>query len=260
MTEPHSTGPAPPLLRRGAATLPKTAIVLPMMLLFLFGILEYSRYVMLLQVMNNAAREGCRYAVMHTNPVVITGVTYGNAESDVKTLVSNCLAGQALSGQAVTVYGSDRLGNNNGTTWQNTQSGQWITVKITGNFISVLPTFLAHGEYDADHGGIGHAKRKQLDGQREVNVHAHRLIDDRNETAMVLVVFVLTLIVLFSFLALGDRLGSDRDGSHSMPGGRRLGGDGRRPHAQRLRRETTTATPRRRPSSRPRTTRFSANR
>jgi Flp pilus assembly protein TadG len=127
--------------RRGS-TLVQTAITLPMMLLLLFGILEYSRYVMLLQVMNNAAREGCRYAVMHTNPIVINAVTYGNANSDVTNLVSNCLAGQALSGQAVSVYGSDALGNNNGVTWQNTQSGQWITVKITGNFVSILPGFL----------------------------------------------------------------------------------------------------------------------
>jgi Flp pilus assembly protein TadG len=127
--------------RRGSA-LVQTAILLPMMMLLLFGILEYSRYVMLLQVMNNAAREGCRYAVMHTNPIVINAVTYGNANSDVTNLVSSCLAGQALSGQAVTVYGSDALGNNNGVTWQNTQSGQWITVKITGNFVSILPGFL----------------------------------------------------------------------------------------------------------------------
>jgi Flp pilus assembly protein TadG len=105
--------------RRGAArrgnTLVQSAITLPMVLLLLFGILEYSRYVMLLQVMNNAAREGCRYAVMHTNPVVLNGTTYGNATTDVTNLVSNCLAGQALSGQAVSVYGSDALGNNTGT-------------------------------------------------------------------------------------------------------------------------------------------------
>jgi Flp pilus assembly protein TadG len=127
--------------RRGT-TLVQTAIALPVMLLFLFGILEFSRFVMLLQVMNNAAREGCRYAVMHTNPQIISGVTYGNADSDVKTLVTNCLAGQALSGQATTVYGSNSLGVSNGTTWQNTQNGQFITVKITGNFVSLLSTFL----------------------------------------------------------------------------------------------------------------------
>jgi Flp pilus assembly protein TadG len=127
--------------RRGS-TLVETAITLPMMLLFLWGIFEYSRYVMMLQVVNNAAREGCRYAVMHTNPVVIGGVTYGNADSDVTNLVTNCLGGVALTSQSMSVYGSDSLGNNNGVTWQNTQSGQWITVKITGSFSSLLPTFL----------------------------------------------------------------------------------------------------------------------
>src|SRR4051812_15012977 len=118
-------------VRRGS-TLVQTAITLPMLLLLLFGILEYCRYVMLLQVLNNAAREGCRYAVMHTNPVVLNGVTYGNANSDVTNLVSNCLAGQALASQSVSVYGSDAVGVNSGTSWQNTKSGQWITVKITG--------------------------------------------------------------------------------------------------------------------------------
>jgi len=127
--------------RKGTAAV-QAAIVLPILFLFLFGILEYCRYVMLLQVLNNAAREGCRYAVMHTDPQVINGVTYGNANSDVTTLVSNCLAGQALSGQSITVFGSDSLGNSNGVSWQSTQNGQWITVKITGNFVSLLPNFL----------------------------------------------------------------------------------------------------------------------
>lgn len=127
---------------RSGSTIVQAAITLPMLFLFLFGILEYCRYVMLLQVLNNAAREGCRYAVMHTNPQVINGVTYGNATSDVTTLVSNCLAGQALNGQSVTVYGSDSVGVSSGVSWQNTQSGQWITVKITGNFVSILPSFL----------------------------------------------------------------------------------------------------------------------
>jgi Flp pilus assembly protein TadG len=140
--QPHNRFRARRRAARRGSTLVQTAIMLPMVLLFLFGILEYSRYVMLLQILNNAAREGCRYAVMHTNSVVLNGTTYGNNTSDVTTIVTNTLAGQALASQAVSVYGSDALGNNNGNTWQNTQSGQWITVKITGNFASLLPTFL----------------------------------------------------------------------------------------------------------------------
>jgi Flp pilus assembly protein TadG len=127
---------------RQGTTLVQTAVALPMMLLFLFGIFEFSRYVMMLQVLNNAAREGCRYAVMHTDPVVLNSVTYGNADTDVTNLATNCLGGLALTSQAISVYGSDAQGNSNGVAWQNTQSGQWITVKITGSFKSLLPTFL----------------------------------------------------------------------------------------------------------------------
>ncbi len=117
------------------------AIVLPVMLLFLFGIMEYCRYVMLLQIMTNAAREGCRYAVMHTTAVVINGTTYGNNTSDVTNVINNMLGGQTLVGQTTSVYWSDAVGTNLGT-WQNAQSGQWITVKITGSFTSVIPTLL----------------------------------------------------------------------------------------------------------------------
>ena len=127
--------------RRGAAVV-ETVFTLPLMLLFVWGIFEYSRYVMMLQVVNNAAREACRYAVMHTNPVVLDGVTYGNADTDVTNLATNCLGGLALTSQAISVYGSDAQGNSNGVTWQNTQAGQWIAVKITGNFKTLLPTFL----------------------------------------------------------------------------------------------------------------------
>jgi len=68
--------------RRGAATV-ETALVLPICLLFLFGILEYGRYIMVLQVTTNAAREGAHYALSHTQPVTIQGVTRGNATADV---------------------------------------------------------------------------------------------------------------------------------------------------------------------------------
>jgi len=126
--------------RRGS-TVVQAAIVLPMVFLFLLGIMEYCRYVMMLQIATNAAREGCRYAVMHTSNVVINGTTYGNATSNVTTIVNNIMGGQSLVGQSVSVYWSDGLGNNLGT-WENAAAGQWITVRITGNFTSVIPTLL----------------------------------------------------------------------------------------------------------------------
>lgn len=126
--------------RSGAVTV-ETALVLPLVLLFLFGILEYGRYVMMLQVLTNAAREGAHYAVTHTQPITIGGVTKGNATSDVQTAVTNAMAGQALSGQTVSVYLSDSTGNNLGT-WTNAQFGQSICVRVTGNFRVIVPTLL----------------------------------------------------------------------------------------------------------------------
>src|SRR5262245_39782959 len=87
--------------RRGAAVV-EAALVLPVVCMFLFGILEYCRYVMTLQVLTNACREGARYAMIHPQPVTVDGVTYGNATTDVQAIISKAMAGKTLiSGQTV---------------------------------------------------------------------------------------------------------------------------------------------------------------
>ncbi len=55
--------------RRGAATV-EFAVVLPVLLLFVLGILEIGRLVMVAQVSTNAAREGARYAAQGTADTV----------------------------------------------------------------------------------------------------------------------------------------------------------------------------------------------
>ena len=127
--------------RRGGAVV-ETALVLPIVLLFLFGIMEYGRYILALQVVTNAAREGCRYAVTHTQPVTIAGVTTGNATSDVTNTITAFLGGQQLSSQAIQVYLSDSKGNNLGA-WSNAQPGQFICVQVTGNYTAMLPSLLS---------------------------------------------------------------------------------------------------------------------
>jgi Flp pilus assembly protein TadG len=126
--------------RRGTAVV-EAALVLPVTLLFLLGIVEYGRYIMTLQIMTNAARTGARYALAHVSPVILSGVTYGNATTDVQTAVNNVLGGQSLSGQSVQVFASDTLGNNTGT-WTSAQAGQSISVKITGNYIPIISRYL----------------------------------------------------------------------------------------------------------------------
>ena len=126
--------------RRGVAVM-EAALVLPIVLIFLLGILEYGRYVMTLQVLTNAAREGARYALAHTEPVTLQGVTYGNANSDVQTIVNNACAGQKLTGQTVQVYESDALGNNLGV-WTNAAAGEPICVRISGTYNFFIPGLL----------------------------------------------------------------------------------------------------------------------
>src|SRR4029077_20340838 len=54
--------------RRGrpAAALVETAAVVIVFLLFLFGIFEYCRLIYVQQMVENAAREGARYAIVNT--------------------------------------------------------------------------------------------------------------------------------------------------------------------------------------------------
>jgi len=49
---------------RGQA-LVEFSMVAPIFLLILFGIIDFGRYVYYVQILNNAAREGARYAIVH---------------------------------------------------------------------------------------------------------------------------------------------------------------------------------------------------
>ena len=130
-----------PRSKRRAAAAIEAALVLPVVVLFLFGIFEYGRYLMFLQIFTNAAREGAHYALAHTDPITIAGTTSGNATSDVTNAVNKALAGQQLANQNVQVYASDSLGNNLGT-WTSGQAGQSVCVRITGNYPVMLPKLL----------------------------------------------------------------------------------------------------------------------
>jgi len=52
---------------RGGATLVETALVLSLLMLFLFGIFEYARYLLVTQMLSNAARDGARYAATNVD-------------------------------------------------------------------------------------------------------------------------------------------------------------------------------------------------
>jgi Flp pilus assembly protein TadG len=119
--------------RRGM-TLVETALVISVCLLFLFGIFEYARYIMTRELVENAAREGARFAVVHT---------YDMATTDVQNQVKSRLAGldQSLGNFSIQVYASDGSGTNVGA-WTDAGFDQYIAVQIDGDYKPVLPTFL----------------------------------------------------------------------------------------------------------------------
>jgi Flp pilus assembly protein TadG len=53
--------------RRPGSTLVESALVIAVFLLVLFGIFEYCRFLMVLHVVNNAARDGARFASVNVN-------------------------------------------------------------------------------------------------------------------------------------------------------------------------------------------------
>jgi Flp pilus assembly protein TadG len=148
--------------RRPGLTIVESTFVLSICLLFLFGIFEYGRYMMLLQVMTNAAREGARFAAVTTNDA------NANPTLDVQTYTLQSLAGQdgQLTGTngasfdsttQIQVYRCDPTtfvpvdaSGNAVSDWTqapytNAGFGQTIAVTIRGNFTPALPNFLLMG-------------------------------------------------------------------------------------------------------------------
>ena len=127
MTRPHHRQKR----RRGAATLELAFVAIPVFMV-VFGIFEYGRLLMDWTVLNAAAREGCRYALVNnTNSTIST---------DVQTLVTARLGKEAASFTKITVTVS---GTHNGvsTTVPNLAAGDPITVSVSGpyHFMNVIP-------------------------------------------------------------------------------------------------------------------------
>ncbi|HEX4590314.1 MAG TPA: TadE/TadG family type IV pilus assembly protein [Gemmataceae bacterium] len=127
-------------LRRRAATTVETAAVISVVLLFLFGILEYARLVYFFHVADNAAREGARYASVHTGD----GTTTAQVQAVVTGAMYNQQASLNSGTFAVNIYNADPNTGSPiaGTAWTDAPFGGGIGVEVTGTYKFVLPTFL----------------------------------------------------------------------------------------------------------------------
>lgn len=136
--------PLKPKAPRRGTTLLEGTLVISMAMLLMFGILEYGRYIMTRQLLENAARAGARYAVVNT---------YAKNTIDVQNEVEYALGGQQtqLEGYSKTtsiqVYRATTTGAADSTdsNWKNAAFGDLIAVRISGDYRPILPSFLLIG-------------------------------------------------------------------------------------------------------------------
>jgi Flp pilus assembly protein TadG len=110
--------------RRGASLI-EFAIVIPVFILFVFGIVEIGRGLMVTHLLNNAARDGCRQ-----------GILGGKSTSEINAVVDTVLGKQGISGHSTTVKINDAVAEAS-----TAQSGDEITVlvRVPASSITWLP-------------------------------------------------------------------------------------------------------------------------
>jgi Flp pilus assembly protein TadG len=139
-------------------TIVEATLVLGVFLLLLMGIFEYCRFLLVLHVTTNAARDGARYASVNTNkPTNFDTVDYTDASGNVYPSIAKYTTTRMgtvdanVPGFAVSVFACDMTALNQtppviqaktGTTWNQVQFGQKIAVNVTGTYKPITPVFL----------------------------------------------------------------------------------------------------------------------
>jgi hypothetical protein len=122
--------------RSRAQALAEFALVAPLFFLMLFGIIDFGRYVYYVQILNNAAREGARYAIVHGElGIPSTGPPDDPTGAAVKTTVRNYLVG-VIDGGALTINAT--WTSPGGVPAPNLR-GNLATVQVDYQFRSVIP-------------------------------------------------------------------------------------------------------------------------
>lgn len=122
--------------RRGSRgqALVEFALVAPIFFLILFAIIDFGRYVYYVQILNNAAREGTRYAIVHgAESLSPTGPPDDESGADVIDVVRTYaigVIGRADASVLAIVPTWDPFNNHRGTK---------VTVEVTYAFRSVIP-------------------------------------------------------------------------------------------------------------------------
>lgn len=118
-------------LRRRGVTVVEFAFVCTFCLMVFFGVFEYGRHLWIRQVMDNAAREGARFAVVHTND---------RTTADIQNYVKSVMVGQDVQLAAnIRVYKVNTSTGANTGAWDTAGFGEAICVQIDGAYRPLLP-------------------------------------------------------------------------------------------------------------------------
>ncbi len=120
--------------RRGAYVV-ELAFVVIIFLMMLFGIIEYCRFTFIHQVIDNAAREGARYAVVNTSDTTVTNDTIAYVKQKMSGVDS------MVTKYTCDVYKGDANGVKSGLA-ADAGFGEYIVVQIDCDYLPFLPSIL----------------------------------------------------------------------------------------------------------------------
>jgi Flp pilus assembly protein TadG len=106
---------------RGALTV-ELAVVLPVVLLFIWGLFEFARLLLAADTIVSAAQDGCR-----------TGITPGSTSADVTAEINTILSSGFISGATVTITPAE-------ASTLKTGEALTVTIKVPFSQITWLPT------------------------------------------------------------------------------------------------------------------------
>jgi Flp pilus assembly protein TadG len=133
---------SPRSTRRTAAALVETAAVVSVFMMVMFGVLEYCRFIFMRQIIDNAAREGARFAVVNTNDPTLDADT----TAVIMTKMNN--QDKQLQNFTITLGAADSNGNyyTPNQSMSTAPFGKYLAVTVSGNYTPITPAFLRMGK------------------------------------------------------------------------------------------------------------------
>lgn len=152
--------------RRDGAVSVEFAFVAILLFMLLFGIFEYCRFLFVIHVTNNAARDAARFAVVHTNGGTMPGEPATISQADIISIMTTGKIGATTYGAGMSGFESnitsynvevfypdrDQLALNppvitpaSGKAWNDAPFADKICVRVTGTYKPAVPSLLLMG-------------------------------------------------------------------------------------------------------------------